>query len=210
MPVLGSPVSVLVSQIKTEAGFDITDDQALRWLNARHRKMLARSHYLKARVSLGTTVAGQAYYPFDSDIVEIYDLDVGGVSYTRIGRDDADSAARGRLRITRAFYPDHDATGATRITLYPAPSTGGVAIEAYAAIQPPDLTLTDYPKVPVDFQDALVEGAIATGMARDIEQVAVADRFEARFDAACQELRRRAAGRVRGDVVQMRIVGINA
>lgn len=206
----GETVATLVSQVKDEAGFDATDAVVLRWLNARHRRMVARSRCLKATVSVGVTVADQASYPIDTGIIEVYEVQVGGTAYQRVGRDDAALATSGRLYMSNTFYANSDNSGVSELTIYPAPGTGGDAISMYAAILPPDLDLADYPMVPIDFQDALVEGAIATGMARDIEQVAVADRFEARFDQACEELRRRVNSRIGGGGLQVRVVGINA
>jgi hypothetical protein len=206
----GLTVGDLVDQIKDEAGFDATDTAVLRWLNARHRRMIARSRCLKATVSVGTTVANQSSYPIDTGTIEVYEVQVGGTAYLRVGRDDAANASAGRLYMNNAFYANSDNSGVSELTLYPAPETGGDAISMYAAILPPDLGLEDYTMVPIDFQDALVEGAIATGMARDIEQVAVADRFEARFDQACEELRRRVNSRIGGGGLQVRVVGINA
>lgn len=206
----GETVGVLLSQITNEAGFDVTETQALRWLNARHRKMVARSRCLQATLNLGLTVAGTASYAMDPDAIEVYEVQVGGTSFQRIGREDAANAAAGRLWITGAFYANADSAGVSELTLYGTPTESGDEITAYAAVMPPDLTSDDYPLIPIDFNDALVEGAIATGMARDIEQVAVADRFEARFDAACQELRRRVNARLGGTAVQLRVIGINA
>lgn len=206
----GETVATLLTQIRDEAGFDVTETQALRWLNARHRKMVARSRCLKATLAVGSTVADTGTYPLDTDALQVYEVLVGGVLYNRIGRDDAAHASSGRLIVSRSFYADADGSGTSMLALYPAPTEGGLAITAYAAIMPPDLDDDDYPLIPIDFQDALVEGAIATGMARDIEQVGVADRFEARFDRACEELRRRTNSRVGGGSVQVRVVGVNA
>lgn len=204
----GESVATLLTQIRDEAGFDVTETQALRWLNARHRKMIARSRCLRATLSVGTTVADTGSYPLNTDVVAVYQVQVGGTAYSRIGRDDA--AASGRLLISNSFYANADGSGTIELTLYPAPTEAGAAITAFAAILPPDLDADDYPLVPIDFQDALVEGAIATGMARDIEQVGIADRFEDRFDRACEELRRRTNSQVAGGSVQMRVVGVNA
>lgn len=210
--VRGLTVQQLVDQVVDETGFDVTDTQALRWINARHRKMCARARSFRAIVQVGTATADQASYSVDADLVEMYELTVDGTPYERVALEDVTAGTAGLVTISShgVFAATSDANGVSAVRLYPAPSESGAAIQLFGSMVPPDLALTDYPQVPVDFQDALVEGAIATGMARDAGQIGVADRFEARFDRACEELRRRTNSRLRGSSVTLRIVGINA
>lgn len=207
----GLTVQQLVDQVVDEAGFDITDVQALRWVNARHRKMCARARSLRATIQVATATAGTSVYSVDPDIVELYELTVGGSPYQMIAHEDITAANASLEWIgSNVFAASSDANGIASFTLYPAPTVSGDAIQMVASIVPADLALTDYPQIPTDFQDALVEGAIATGLARVDEQIAAADRFEARFDQACEELRRRTNSRLNGSSVTLRVVGINA
>jgi hypothetical protein len=72
--------------------------------------------------------------------------------------------------------------------------------------RPADLTSDDIPLVPRESYRALREGVTATLFADDAEQANVADRLEARFDTACEELRRQLRHSRRSGPVNIRVV----
>lgn len=205
----------LVAEAVDEFGFDLTQARGLQILNARYSKMVAEARWLRVTIDMGVTVADQESYAADPDVVELYELQIGGLGYTKARRQDMIASRLGRLSLRGSggvFIPDADGTGADRFTVYPVPgSPAGDAITAFAAVLPPALALGDVPVVPADFLDGLVEGVIATGLARDAEQLAAADRFEARFNAEVERLRVLGKRRLRGNGPrQIRVLGINA
>lgn len=211
----GRTAAELIEEAIEEFGFDLTEARGLKMLNARYSKMVAEARWLRVTIDLGVTVADQASYAVDPDVVELYELTIGGLGYTKGRRQDMIAGRQNRLSLRGTgglFIPDADASGTDRFTIYPVPgSPAGDAIQAFAAVQPPELGLNDRPLVPVDFLDGLVEGMIATGLARDSEQLNAADRFEARFNAEVERLRLLAKRRLRGSGPrQIRVVGINA
>jgi hypothetical protein len=204
----------LVEQAITEFGFDATAEQGLAWLNARHRKMVAKALWLRKAQDLGVTTAGQAVYATGANVVELHELTVDGQDYRRTRRLDMIAGRNSSLALEGyggVFIVSGDDAGATEFELYPVPSTAGDAIQAFASVLPDELEAGDTPVVPPDFYDALVEGVIATGLSRDTEQLGAADRFEGRFDMETERLRRLARTRWKGTGPrQIRVVGINA
>lgn len=205
----------LVTEIVDQVGFDVTEDNVLVWLDRRHKTMVRRARVRRALVDVGPTVAGQAFYVVD--VVELLDLKVAGVPYTKALRSDVYANQQGQLcwtgkGTTGLIVEDVDpTTGDGGLTFIPTPTTSGDEIVAYAAIGADTLTLASPLLVGEEYHDALIEGASATGYARDSEQTNVADRNETRFDNKCEELRREIDKRYRGSgAQQIRIVGVNA
>lgn len=204
----------LVGQARNEVGFDASEAQVLVWLNDRHGRMISESLWLRKSLEVDTTTADQAFYVTPTSIVELLELTVNGLGYTKARRQDMIAGRLGRLSLSGTggvFIPDADMTGAAGVTLYPTPGEDGLSIVAFAAVRPDDLELADSPLVPPEFFSALVDGVVATGMARDAGQIAAADRFEARFDAAVEKLRRLGKRQLRGGGPrQIRVAGVNA
>lgn len=195
---------------------DVTQAEALTALNRRHKAMVAHARSFRKQVAVGNTVAGQAFYTL-TDIIELYALEIAGAPYTKARRPDIFGYAQGvvsweGLTGTGLIVEDANASGVQGLTLIPTPTTSGSAIVAYAAIKPADLVAGDAAaaiKVDDDFFNALVEGATATYLARQGE--GTPGELEARFDAACEKMRRRARRRFRGPgPSQIRIIGLNA
>jgi hypothetical protein len=204
----------LVADVQAGAG-DIDATTALRYLNKRQRSMCARSGWFRKTVSIATTVVDRTDYDVSDDIDLLYTVTVDGVPYTKRSHGDIDRLRVGWSSLVGpgGLFAVSDASdGDTQLRLYPAPSEAGLAIEAWASVAPPAMVSGGQaPVVPDDFTDALVEGAIATHLARADENYGSADRNEARFDNACEELRRRAKRRFRpGGVAQARVLGVNA
>lgn len=205
-----STTAELIADVKDGAG-DIDDATALRYLNKRQRTMCQRSGWYRQMFILAMTVAGQDAYGYVSDVFEVFTLTVGGVPYTKRSPADLERLKAGWSTLVGdgGFFV---VTDVSQITLYPAPSESGLQIQGLVSLTPPDLVSgASDPVVPDPFTDALVEGAIATWLARKDENFGSADRNEARFDNACEELRRYAKRRFRpGGVAQVRVLGVNA
>lgn len=215
---MADTVQQLVTDVLTEGSFDATSDQALRWLNRRHRSMVARSRCYRKTVNIGPTVANQRDYALGSDVVEIFEVTVNGMPAGRARHVDLALGALSYVILSgdgRVLAPEEDATGGAEIGFYPTPDTAGQTINVRAAFMPADLSTSDDTtlKVPADFYDPLVSGALATALSRAPGDFRpdLADRHEQAFTAACEELRRRVNRRYRATgPSQIRVVGLNA
>lgn len=206
-------VQTLVDEVLSVA--EVDSPTALRVLNRRYRSMVARSRCLRKRVAVGNTVAGTAFYPLD--VIELYSLEVAGVPYGKARRPDIYGYSQGTLLWVGPaggglIVADASTAGVKGLTLIPAPTTTGAAITAYAAVKPTDMALVDDVATLViddDFHEALVEGAQGTLLRRIGE--GDPDALDARFEAACEEQRRRTQRRFRGGgPAQIRVEGLSA
>lgn len=206
-------VQQCLDDIRTEAGFDVDEPTALRWLDRRQKRMCARTRCYRKTLAVGDTVAGTAFYAL-AGVVELYSLELGGVPYTKARRPDVYGYSQGALVWvgTGGFIlADADADAVNGVTLIPTPDSSGTAITAFAAVVPPDAEIGQDIVIDDDLADDLVAGAIATGFLRKEERPDLAEAYETRFDAACQELELRTKRRFRGPgPSQIRVVGYNA
>lgn len=212
---MADTVAQLVSDVQTEGGFDVDGPTALRWLSRRHRVMVAESRCYRKTVST-TTVSGQRDYTLDPDVVEIEELSVAGIPFGNARHVDLAQGARGYVLLSGdggVVSPEESVSGAAEFALYPTPISSGDTILLRGAFLPPDLVSGDEStlKVPQDFTDALVSGAIASGLMRIDNRPDLASSHEEIFSAAVDRLRRRVARRYRGTGgAQIRIVGVSA
>lgn len=176
--------SDLVAQVVNRVGFDISTTDALALLNERHGIMCVRAEVLRPTVSIGPSVADQADYALPATVAEVRRVLVDGweIAYVPQAEHNDDCPPGWATAVT--------ATGGQSVRFAPPPDTDGLPVEAIVIRRPDDLALTDSPLVPAEFYRALREGVAASLFAEDAEQAAVADRLEARFDTACEELRR--------------------
>lgn len=209
-------VQDLLAAVKSEASFDVTDPVALGWLNRRHRVMVQRSRCYRYTVQLGPTVAGQRDYPLPTGLVESYEVDVNGLVYGKAKHTDLANGAAGYIVLSGEggiFGAEESATGDLEVALYPTPTTTGDTISMRAAWLPPDLSTSDTTtlKVPQSFTDALIAGAVATGLRRMEHRPDLAQPHEQEFADACEELRRLVRRQYRGSgPAVIRVVGLNA
>lgn len=218
---MADTVAQLVEQVVTEAQFDCTNAQALRWLTVRQRQMCRRSKWYRKTLNIGPTVNKQASYSVPAEVVEILQVTVGGQVFGHMHHTDPPEGAKGWIWLGGeggVAGREDSSTGEAQLRLYPIPETNtsietGVALEVWAVCRPPDLvegqdsTLV----IPGEYADALVSGAIATGMLRTESRPDLASAFEQIFDAACSELLQQSNRRFRGTgPAQIRVAGINA
>lgn len=207
---MAETVASLVAEV--QAIVDADNTAAVRLLNRRHRQMVARGQSYKSTVTFVTvaSVAGYAVVdPQARPAIEVHNLTVDGAEYTRGKRSDAYQYAQGLLSFSGygLFLAD-----GPNVTLVPTPTEAGLSVAAFCSLMPPDLTLASVAadlKVDQDLLDPLVEGAAATELLRIGEGDPAS--MEAKFAAACEELRVRERRRfLGGGPAQIRVQGINA
>lgn len=207
---MADDVNTLVAELQGIVDADAT--AALRLLNRRHRQMVARAQSLKDHVEI-LTVANTAGYGVtdvnNRPVLEVLNVTVDGAEYTRGKQSDAFQYAQGLLVFDGygLFLAD-----AARVTLVPTPTQTGLEIDVFCARLPDDLVVGGAGttiKVDFDLLDALVDGAAATELARIGEGDPAS--LEAKFSAACEELRSRERRRFYGGgPAQIRVQGLNA
>lgn len=214
-------VAQLVTNVMTEGSFDVTEAQALQWLSRRHQLMCTRTRCYRKRLTVGTTIAGQLDYLLPPEVSEIREVLVNGIPYGEGRHSDLAQGKLGYIWLDGLYayaggglyLHDYDANGETTIALYPTPTEGGQQIVVYAVCRPPDLQPgEDFGiKIPHEFLDALVAGAIATGLTRTEARADLAGPFEQTFSAGCAELLSQVNRRFRGSgAAQIRLSGVNA
>jgi hypothetical protein len=161
----------IVDEVRAGAGIDIDNaaTRVSRWLNHLIREMAAESEWIKGTPDLGPTVASQAAYTLPANVVRVYELRVnGGKPYVRHGtRAEWELASDMRYSTgERGFFSESfDDSGSTKqVVLNPAPTEAGQPIEALAALYPNEISGTDEPPFPREFDFALVHGATAIGL----------------------------------------------
>lgn len=215
-------VAELVEAVLEDGQFDATQAQVLRWLNVRHKQMIARTRSFRKQLSLGNTVAGQSNYALPAGIVEILQVTVGGYVYGQARHNDFAEGELGYIWLGGGMGGiagrDDTAAGDQQLRIFPAPKGGlspepGGPISVYAAVEPPQLVVGEDGsiKIPDEYVDALVSGAIATGMLRVEARPDLAQQHEELFEKGCGELLRVVNRRFRGTgPARIRIAGINA
>lgn len=204
----------LVAAVMDQGGFDetatgSTEEEVQGWVNSAYRKMVVRSKWRKAQVELATTVADQAEYALPETVEDIEEgILVGSEPWDRVGQHTLWHLKYGTDRASGGVWaPDYDDDGTKQIELYPAPEEAGVSISALGVLAPPVLEDDgDAPIVPSDFHDAIVDGAIATGLRRIDERIGEADSFDTRFNSEIEGLRRRGIAQLSSGPAVIRVV----
>src|SRR5215472_18371513 len=163
---MADTVATLVEDVLTVGGVETSEAEALKSLTRCHRQML----------NVGTTASGVQEYALPAGVTEIFELQVGGVVFGAGRHQDLAEGAQGWIWLGGeggVFTRDDDTTGATKIALFPIPTSGGATtvgaeIAAFAAVQPPDITagLDSSIVIPPNFIDALTAGAVSRLMRR--------------------------------------------
>jgi hypothetical protein len=209
---MADTVDALVGEVQSIV--DVSPAEALTALNRRYRAMVARSRLVRKRLAVGPTVASQSFYPV-SGVVELLGVSVNGVPYGKGAHTDFYGAALGSLTWSGPgglVVADASSAGVSGVSLIPTPTEAGLSIELFAAVFPADLAAGGAASTIVvdpDFLDVLVEAAASTYLRRQGE--GDPNTSDARFDQACEELRRRVNHRYRSSgPAQIRVQGVNA
>src|SRR5215472_3931163 len=173
---MADTVATLVEDVLTVGGFETSEAEALKSLTRCQRQMCARSRCYRKKLNVGTTASGVQEYALPAGVTEIFELQVGGVVFGAGRHQDLAEGAQGWIWLGGeggVFTRDDDTTGATKIALFPIPTSGGATtvgaeIAAFAAVQPPDITagLDSSIVIPPNFIDALTAGAVSRLMRR--------------------------------------------
>lgn len=209
----------MVTAVKREGGFDATtanidDSTVLSWLNEAYRRLVGKARWRKSLRELGPTVVGQSQYTLADDVTDVAGLRVAGSApWLRVSTSDLWEIQSGIRSYTGAgvFAPDYQADGTPVVELWPSPATGGDSISAIASVLPAALTTSPdvSPQVPVDFHQAIVDGAIGIGLHRIYERHDAAAPYDQRLDAAVQELERRGNSRVGSGPARAKVWGVD-
>lgn len=201
-------VAGLRDTIVQDASMDVSSSTALSWLNRSWRRIIGEARAYRLWIDVGDTVAGTGFYPVPG-VLEVFDLRVAGVPYTRARRGDSYSDQQGRLSWTwmgeiGLFEPGADATAARGVTLIPEPETSGLEVLVFAATVPPELTADtdgdDLLAAVLDGEEismGLVGGALEWGYMFE-SNVALADRCANLRQADTEKLAGTTRSRFRG------------
>jgi hypothetical protein len=218
---MSETVNDLIAEVRTFV--DVDAASALKVFNRRYSRMVAVSRAMRRLLEIAL-VDGQAFYELmgdsgsftntdGSELVEVLGVSVDGVTYSNTARRDVSAYGQSTLSWTGPgglVAIDADVDGNTGLTVIPTPGTG--TLQLYAAVTPSDLTGSEDVttlRVDRDMHEALIQGTAATFLDRQGE--GDPGSLEARFEAACVEMRTRVARRYRGGgPSQIRVVGINA
>jgi hypothetical protein len=192
----------LVAAVKEDGDFDATSQQALRWLDGRHKIMCRRGRWLRASFPLALEDAVDSY-ALPASVVELLSLSVEGQRY-----DPTRSEDFGDLLSSRSFIAGPGGLygegvsedGAPKLRVAPMP-TEALTGEYTALILPTTLTLAGEAsevKIPEDLEPALIAGAVAEGMLKTEARPDLAAQNEAQFAQGCKELLSRAESRYQG------------
>lgn len=186
-------VQDLVDGVLSEGGFDATPAQALRWLSARHGRMVVRARCFRKTVSVGPTVALQQEYALPPELRGIFSVAVAGVPYGEARHGDIAAQAQSRLWLCGTggvVTGEEDTDGLGTLALIPPPGAGlDVTVRGFfwpsALLTADDTTL----KTPEEYDDPLIAGGIATGYRRLLARPDLAGPFETDYANGCEELR---------------------
>lgn len=190
---------------------DATASQAERWTNERHRRMVAESMWRAIEKPIAATVAGQARYPIEDDLVDLRALKVGDGQYGLASQEQLwalkDPSMPARLTGNGVFAPAFDGTGGAYVELYPVPDVAGTAITGLMAYEPAALAGSDSPIIPVDLHSALLDGVNAEAYVQLDGRWELATPHEQRYEAGIEKLRRRKNSRIGSGPVQAQVQG---
>ena len=217
----------MVAAVLTQGGFDSTSSAtsqavALSWLEARYQEMCAESGYTQAIRELGPTVAEQSEYALPDSVTRVIGLQVGGSRpWTPVKLEDLWALSAGTARMEEGMVGAFAETwsesststeeGVESVKLYPVPGEADLDVSAICVVAPPPLSMSDNtaPRVPADFHEYIVDGAIAMGLRRDDSREDEAAPYEARFKDAIGRLGMRRRKRVGRGPIQGRVASVH-
>lgn len=213
-------VADLIAGVKEDSNLDVSEPQVLRWLQGRYDQLCERAEFYRKTFDLGAVQPETQEYAVPAGVVEILEVRVGDLVYGDARHGDFARGERAWLWLTGeggiAGREDTEA-GVQMLRLFPVPAAASEPnaphLFLYAIADPPTLSTTDDSTLvtPRAYDDALVSGAVATGLLRDESLAGMAAPHEQIFSTACGELLRATRRRFRGDgPVMARVVGYNA
>lgn len=192
------------------------------WIHAAVQDAVGRAKWRKVRRELGPTVALTGEYELDEDIRQVVSLRVGGSRpWLRASIEDVwqYDAANARLLGAPGMFTDYYETvvqdgavadgDSSLVTLRPIPTVSALAIDALCAVLPPVIDVSSLGTVVIPVPEDLARpiaynGAAALGFVESLGRADLAAPHAAKFEAAVQELSRRANSRVGRGPVRLR------
>jgi hypothetical protein len=167
------------------SGFDVKDKRAEKIAQRAIKSLAAASHWIKAELELGPTVAGQAGYTLADKIVRLFDVVVG--ENTPYGRRDIRilwDLRAGRTTLSGeeggVFAERFDATGTKKtFDIYPTPEEV-LPILGLASITPDDLAAGETLPFPEQYRGAILDFARVELYEQSDENKALAESYEKR------------------------------
>jgi hypothetical protein len=191
--------------------YDVTQAQAVAFLNERLARMVAESEWLMVTKSLGTTVADQANYALAADLVDLAAVKIVngddtwlyyGTSLDDLWREDAGDGD------TSGFAIDYQADGDPELRLEPAPDTAGLDITGLYAQLPTVLAYGSSSVVPLprDVHRDWLAGGRADCLDKEGRQD-LAAKYEQQYEQGIVKLRRRKNSRGDSAAPQRLLIG---
>lgn len=202
----------LVTAVRDQGGFAVTDSAIGGWINERHREAVAKTKWLEREQSLGVTVVDQGDYDIPANVVDIVALYLAGtdgpIRHRRVSTTDMWQVKAGQRHYsTSVFAPKFGTADQKRIELWPPPEVAGINIVTLAAVVPATMVSGASPVIPEDMHGALLDGAIGLGLKRIDERHDSAQLYEATFQQMVMDLARRKRSRVGSEVQRPQVFG---
>jgi hypothetical protein len=208
---VATTVQSLLDDIANEGSFDATPGQALRWLDRRHRLMVARSLCVREkRAATATLDSADALSTVDltgvGEPVEIWEVTAGTLRFSLTRHGDLAAYAEGLLAWTGT--DGLVVVEGSSLILWPA-LDDAATVEVFAAWEAATLTAADSVAVDDESVEGLLAGVFATALSRPNEaRPDLAAYYEDQFATACEEQRLRTRRRLKGaGVKQVRLDG---
>jgi hypothetical protein len=189
--------------VEVRAQIDASDDVIFGWLMDRSRVLNAEAAWL-LKTAVVTTDGTSRAYPLPADAIWIEAVTLGATPYQRSTMHALDGWYSTGVASPVGLYADGaDELGTPLLQIYP--DVAGDLTVRYVGDVPEQRTLPS--PFPADFDEALVEGAIAIGLARMDERFDSAGYFDERFVNALGRLKRRRNGHVGRGATKIRVFG---
>lgn len=201
MPSVSPPTwDSLIGEVRAQISVD--PSVALAWLLDRARVLNAEARWLF--VTGTATPSGDVdgrYYDLPEETIWLEAVLVNGIPYQRSTQHAMDARWAGNTGNTAGIYALGGSEGIFQIhprTISPVEIRHVYDVVVFdSAEQPP---------FPTDFYEALVDGAVAIGLARMDERFDSAGYFDAKFGSAIDRLRRRRHAQVGRGATPIRVV----
>ena len=189
--------------VEVRAQIDASDDVIYGWLLDRSRVLNAEASWLLKTAPVVADGVSRAY-PLPSDCVWVEALTLGTTPYQRSTMHALDGWYATGTQPPVGLYAD-GADDAGQPLIQICPDVAGAFSVRYIGDVVDDRTLPA--PFPADFDEALVEGAIAIGLARMDERFDSAGYFDERFVNAIARLKRRRHGHIGRGATKIRVFG---
>jgi hypothetical protein len=189
--------------VEVRAQIDASDDVIFGWLMDRSRVLNAEAAWLLKTQTVTADGVSRAY-PLPLDAIWIEAVTLGGTPLQRSTMHALDGwYATGTASPFGLYADGADDTGTPLLQIYP--DVAGDLSVRYVGDVPENRAASS--PFPPDFDEALVEGAIAMGLARMDERFDSAGYFDERFVNAVGRLKRRRHGHVGRGATKIRVFG---